>query len=185
MKKSWIVIVAVALITVLAVGGTLAWLTDTAMASNTFTVGRIDIKLTEPSWTDNSKLYPGAVIGKNPTVTVLANSEDCYVYAMVDNQMNAAVANAVSLNINASWLPIGISGTKTVYKYALEVPQNADEQLLPPVFTNVTVNPDVVKEANIESLRSAKIEVKAYAHQSKAVTESEADAAALAYFGIK
>ena len=75
MKKK---IIAVCLIVALAatavVGGTLAWFTDDEVATNTFTVGNVDITLTEPNWTstgsqDAPEVYPGESLAKDPTVT--------------------------------------------------------------------------------------------------------------------
>ena len=74
MKKK---IIAVCLIVALAatavVGGTLAWFTDDEEATNTFTVGNVDITLTEPNWegsgsNDAPEVYPGEPLAKDPTV---------------------------------------------------------------------------------------------------------------------
>jgi predicted ribosomally synthesized peptide with SipW-like signal peptide len=184
MKRRFIVIITASLMCLLAVGGTIAWLTASASLANTFTVGKIAISLTEPHWTQDSKLYPGAVIGKDPTISVTANSEDCYVYAMVDNQLNGTVSNAVTLNIHTDWTAIRTSGTKTVYRYKAVVPLSNANTTLTPVFTSVSISETTVKEANISSLNGAKIEIKAYAHQANATTQADVDSAALAYFGL-
>lgn len=189
MKKRLIIVVAIALVCVLAAGGTIAWLTASASVSNTFTVGKIDITLTEANWVNNSKLYPGAEIVKDPKVTVKANSEDCYVYVMIDNQLNATLANAVSLDVQTDWTLIysNTTGTKNVYRYTIGtddiVKMIASDRVLP-VFTQVKVSTTVVTEANIASLGGKTIEVKAYAHQANATTMAAADAAALTHFGI-
>jgi len=183
MKKT--LIIAAALLTVLiAAGATVAWLTASASVSNTFTVGKIAIALDESTWTQQSKIYPGAEISKNPTVTVKANSEPCYVYVMVDNQLNDAVADAVSLDIGSDWTSISTSGTKTVYRYNDIVPLSASDQALTPLFTKVTVDSTVVTEANIGLLDGKAIDIGAYAHQSNATTQAAADAEALAHFGL-
>jgi predicted ribosomally synthesized peptide with SipW-like signal peptide len=184
MKKRFIIVTAVALVCLLAVGATVAWLTASASVSNTFTVGKIAITIAEPTWASNSKIYPGAIISKDPTITVTAGSEDCYVYAMVDNQLNGTISGAVSLNVPADWAVIGTNNTKTVYRYNATVASSAADQTLTPVFTTVTVSGSVVTEANINSLNNGKIDVKAYAHQSNATTPGDADAAALAHFGL-
>ena len=52
-KKGWLSVVALVLVLCCAVGGTLAWLTDTTdPVTNTFTVGDIDIDLTESDHLD-------------------------------------------------------------------------------------------------------------------------------------
>ena len=55
-------------------GATLAYFTDTEQADNVFTVGNVDIQLTEPNWNasgskDAPDAYPGEALAKDPTVT--------------------------------------------------------------------------------------------------------------------
>lgn len=86
-KKIAISIVAVALVLCCAIGGTLAWLTDkTGPVVNTFTVGDINIDLTET--TTDYKMVPGNTIAKDPKVTVKANSEACYLFVKVTKSGN-------------------------------------------------------------------------------------------------
>lgn len=66
-----------------AVGGTLAWLTDSTDAvTNTFTTSDINITLDEKTG-DYYKMVPGATLAKDPKVTVEANSEDCWLFVKV------------------------------------------------------------------------------------------------------
>ncbi|MBQ3120461.1 MAG: hypothetical protein IJC12_06260 [Peptococcaceae bacterium] len=109
MKRSVALLVAIALLIGCAAGGTMAWLTmKTQDVVNTFTVGNIDITLTESDadvdidddgdidnddnvgdFNNNSyKMVPGAEIAKNPTVTVEANSEACWLFVKVDKSEN-------------------------------------------------------------------------------------------------
>ena len=96
-------IVALLLCAVLLVGasiaGTLAYLTfRTDEVKNTFTIGKVEIKLdeavvdketgvatTERTEKGNAdvRMIPGRTIDKDPTVTVLKDSEDCYVRVKV------------------------------------------------------------------------------------------------------
>lgn len=75
MKKKIIALcLVVALAATAIVGGTLAYFTDTDDATNTFTVGNVDITLTEPNWEgsgsqDAPEVYPGEPLAKDPTVT--------------------------------------------------------------------------------------------------------------------
>ena len=74
MKKKITLLLSLALAVAIGIGGTLAWLTDkTESKVNTFTVGNIDIDLTET--TTNYKMVPGQTIDKDPKVTVEAGSE--------------------------------------------------------------------------------------------------------------
>ena len=95
-KKSLALVLALAMIVVCVVGGTLAWLTaTTGSVTNTFTYGDINIKLeeTDATVTDGNatkefKMIPGYTIDKDPKVTVLAGSEKCYLFVKVDKSTN-------------------------------------------------------------------------------------------------
>lgn len=87
-KKSFIMALALVLVFAVAVGGVVAWLTDkTAPVKNTFTVGDINIALTESPNLD-LKMVPGKTITKDPKVTVEANSEACYLFVEVEKSTN-------------------------------------------------------------------------------------------------
>ena len=77
-------IVAIMLVAALAITGALAFLTAKDSAENKFTVGNVDIELTEPSWVeaDGENIVPGQVIAKDPTITNTGKN-DAYVYMMV------------------------------------------------------------------------------------------------------
>lgn len=95
--RMFVTLVAVMLVLGGAVGGTLAWLTATTdTVVNTFTVGDIDIDLTETTGSEY-KLMPGEKVAKDPMVTVKAGSEKCYVFVKVEASaaMKAAMENNV------------------------------------------------------------------------------------------
>ena len=85
MNKKKTIIAAIVLLLVLLVGGAIAYFTDKEEVTNVFTVGKVDITLTEPAWVaDNAKnLMPGDTVAKDPTVTVAADSADAYVFVRV------------------------------------------------------------------------------------------------------
>ena len=101
MKKKSILMAAIAvmLVAVLVVGGTLAYFTDTKSATNTFTVGDVKIKLDESNVNDpdgdrvTSNEYTGMLPGiqykKDPVVTNTGKN-GAYVRAVVtiENGMN-------------------------------------------------------------------------------------------------
>jgi predicted ribosomally synthesized peptide with SipW-like signal peptide len=96
-KKLFAVCLVVALLVVAAVGSTLAYFTDTTeKATNTFTVGKVDIDLDEAKVVDGQAdrtadrviendydLMPGITYDKDPTVHVIKGSKTCYVRAFV------------------------------------------------------------------------------------------------------
>ena len=86
-KKTLALVLALTLLVAGVVGGTLAWLTDwTAEVKNTFTVGDINIGLTET--TTDYKMVPGNTIAKDPTVIVKAESEACWLFVKVTESTN-------------------------------------------------------------------------------------------------
>ncbi|MDD5919417.1 MAG: SipW-dependent-type signal peptide-containing protein [bacterium] len=86
-KKTFVLLLALVLIAGAAVGGTLAWLTDTTDAvQNTFTTSDIDITLAET--TTAYKMVPGYTIAKDPKVTVKAGSEKCYLFVKIEKSSN-------------------------------------------------------------------------------------------------
>lgn len=93
MKKKIVALcLCVALLAVAVIGGTLAYFTDTATATNTFTSGKVDITLSETDhdgspFVSGQKLLPGSntnnAIAKNAVVKVEAGSEDSYVWVEI------------------------------------------------------------------------------------------------------
>ena len=87
-SKALLLTLCAVLLVAASVLGTMAYLTSTDTVTNTFTVGKVEIKLDETDVTDpngprvkaNSyKLMPGTTYTKDPTVTVLKGSEESYV----------------------------------------------------------------------------------------------------------
>ena len=88
-KKRFVaILLCMTLVALAAIGATFAYLPSTDSVTNTFTVGKVEIKLDETDVTNptgprvqaNSyKLMPGTTYTKDPTVTVLKGSEESYV----------------------------------------------------------------------------------------------------------
>ena len=106
MKKFKKSIVALSLSTaMLAIAGfgTLAYFTDTETASNSFTVGKVDIGLEEENWEhkeegESATVIPGTTIPKDPVVTIKEGSLESYIRMVV--KMPENVFRASSLNEN-------------------------------------------------------------------------------------
>lgn len=95
-------VLALALVAALAVGGTLAYFTDNDTQTNTFTMGNVNINLEESNtkdpdtnedvWTDEGLGYtsvlPGNVETKKARVTVDTKSADCYVKVNIKLEYN-------------------------------------------------------------------------------------------------
>ena len=87
-KKGLAMVLALVLLAVCAVSGTLAWLTAKSdVVVNTFTTSDIKVKLEETTGTEY-KMIPGYTIGKDPKATVLAGSEECYLFVKLEKSTN-------------------------------------------------------------------------------------------------
>lgn len=92
-SKALLLTLCAVLLIAASVLGTMAYLTSTAKVENTFTIGKVEIKLDEAKVTadgipvegaarvtaNSYKLMPGNTYTKDPTVTVLNGSEESYV----------------------------------------------------------------------------------------------------------
>lgn len=139
-KKSLALVLALAMIVVCVVGGTLAWLiATTPEVKNTFTYGDINITLAETTGT-SYKMIPGYTITKDPKVTVLAGSEKCYLFVKVDKSAN--FDSFMTCTIATGWTALdGVDGV--FYR----VVDTADMGTAYSVLANdkVTVRGDVTK----------------------------------------
>ena len=104
-SKALLLTLCAALLVAASVLGTMAYLTDTDTVTNTFTVGKVDIKLDEAKAnTDGSlvegaarvkansyKLLPGHTYNKDPMVTVEDGSEASYIKMTVTFSKTSAL----------------------------------------------------------------------------------------------
>lgn len=101
-RKILILTAALCILATLAIGGTLAYFTDTKTSTNTFTMGNVQIKLDEtnvndpegPRVTGNEyAVAPGSVVKKDPVVhNVGANAAYIRATVNVENWMNLCAA---------------------------------------------------------------------------------------------
>ena len=118
MKKK---ILALCLVVVLAVtavtGATLAYFTDTDEVKNTFSMGKVDIKLDETNIEKpdgdrvqandytGTNMVPGHVFTKDPTIHVLKGSEDSYIFLDVTINKFNSLAWVMAKNDNSNVAP--------------------------------------------------------------------------------
>lgn len=139
-KKSLALVLALAMIVVCVVGGTLAWLIDkTDPVKNTFTAGDINITLAESENLD-LKMIPGYTIAKDPKVTVLAGSEKCYLFVKVVKSTN--FDNFMTCTIADGWT--ALTGVNGVYYREVET-STANQEFAVLKDNQVTVSGDVTK----------------------------------------
>ena len=143
MNKKKTVLAAVILLFMFVIGGAIAYFTDTDQKTNTFTIGGVDITLTEAGWdalpdtNDNDipdaaeDMMPGESVTKDPLINNVSIKNDAYVFAKVEVPCTTIVAPATTseelftYTTNAGWTELSTAavactsgGTAThVYYY--------------------------------------------------------------------
>ena len=139
-KKTVVLLLALVLVVGVAVGGTMAWLIDTtAPVTNTFTTSDVDIELAESENLD-LQMVPGFTITKDPTVTVKANSESCFVFVKLEESEN--FDTFMTYTVADGWTELtGVTGV-----YYREVTAPESDQTFAVIKDNtVSVKSDVTK----------------------------------------
>ena len=189
MKRSVALLVAIALLIGCAAGGTMAWLMDkTDDVTNTFVAGDITITLKESplnsdgtygapaeNVTNAYTMIPGKEYKKDPVVTVVNGSEDCWLFVKFEetNSPSTYLTYTSNLNTGNGWTQG--SGTIPEYVWYREVPSSATDQywnML--VGDTITVKDSVTKE-NMAAAATAKLTYTAYAIQLDYLTDANGD----------
>ena len=186
MKKTILTIILTAVICFAVVGTTFAFLVDkTEPIKNTFTVGNVDITLTETDPTPDDttdenkyKMVPGADIAKDPTVTVKANSEACWLFVKVEKSNN--IDTYLNVVMDSGWTLL--DGTTDVY-YQSVASATTDQSFAVLKDNKVFVKADVTK-AMLDSIKTQgpTLTFTAYAVQQDGITTA-ADAWSVATTG--
>lgn len=178
-KALLLALCAVSLVTA-SVLGTMAYLTSTDKVENTFTVGSVAITMDEKDVDDSTpnadrdtansyKLLPGQEYTKDPTIHVGANSEDCFLFVKVENEIAAIEADGskvASQMAAKGWAEVEGKG---VYVY-VGTAENASDPLAVsasnniPVFEKIKIA-DSVNGDTLKTYENKTIKVTAYAVQ--------------------
>ena len=167
-----------AMIAALAAGGTAAYLTDFETATNSFTVGKVDIALEEPGWKpeENTKIVPTQVIKKDPYVENKGVNE-AFVYLEVSvpvREIITAAADGTRNNLektelfsyskNSDWTQMERKeiGQNMVYTYAYNHILNPGEKTTT-LFDTVTFANIIEGQLDMKQLD---MPVRAYAIQA-------------------
>ena len=174
-KKGLALVLALTLLVVGVVAGTLAWLTaksDTVV--NTFTTSDITVKLQETTGT-SYKMIPGYDLEKNPKAWVVDGSEDCYLFVKLDWANNTYTSGETTKNyltwaIANDWEPVP-DETNVYYRTVTSAQMSSDNgatNAYPILAGNkVTVSGDITKE-QMNAFTDAtlpKLTITAYASQ--------------------
>ena len=123
--KSIAIIGAIALIAGAAVGGTVAYMTDTSSeAKNTFNVGHVKAELTET--TTDYKMTPGTDVAKDPAAEIVGDSLASWVFLKVDELKdrsrekgfdNPMFSDYMTYEITEDWTLLESTPSEGIYVY--------------------------------------------------------------------
>mgnify|MGYP004665931493 CR=1 FL=1 len=203
-SKALLLTLCAVLLVAASVLGTMAYLTSMDTVVNTFTVGNVAIKLDEAKVDVNGvavtpaarveensyKLMPGHTYTKDPTVTVLEDSEASYIKMTVTFSKASALdaifaptgADLTSIfngYDSANWIYKGntkdaATGTRTYeFWYKEAVGASTADVALDALFDSITV-PGTITNEQLETIEGMTITVNAYAIQADGFTNADA-----------
>lgn len=170
MKKKIISLcLVVALGATAVIGGTLAYFTDDATKTNTFTVGNVEIELTEPNWDKTGEAeakdaYPGEALAKDPTVTN-KGANPCFVRVSVSDLDQFGAAGMITYRTDYVDGKLGDNwaiGGDGYYYYTKVLAAGAttdalfDQIVIPTGVTNSAATKDIVVYAQAVQAQGAR-----------------------------
>lgn len=178
-SKALLLSLCAVLLVTASVLGTMAYLTSQDQVVNTFTVGNVAITLDEKD-VDNStpgendrdkanayKLMPGHNYEKDPIVHVDANSEDCYLFVKVVNEIaNIEAEKTVAQQMTEKgWVAVDAANGIYVYTTDKTNPAVVTKGSNITVFENFTIAGNV-DNTTLATYADKTITVNAYAIQA-------------------
>ena len=188
-KRTLTILIAVVLVVVCAIGGTLAWLTDeTDPVTNTFTAGDVDITLIETFNPDGSsnedgspvtgwsaQMIPGETYHKNPVVTVTDETNtDCYLFVKFEENGNPAnyLDYVSTLTVENGWTQGNGTDIPSNVWYRVVNVNDTDKSWHLLKDDEVTVKADKVTKDNMSAAAEAKLVYTAYAVQKDNISSA-------------
>ena len=202
--KALLVVACALLLVAASVFGTMAYLTSTDTVTNTFTVGKVEIKLDEAKAnTDGTlvagadrvkansyKLLPGHTYNKDPMVTVLSGSESSYVKMTVtfsnakelDNIFAPDGANLIKIfngYDSANWIAKGntkdaTANTRTYEFWYKEAVGAPNDDVALDALFDSITVPGEITKEQLDTIKGMTITVNAYAIQADGFTDANA-----------
>ena len=168
---------------------TVAFLTSTTdVVKNTFTVGNVTITLDEKDVDDSTPdkdrdveneyhLVPGGEYEKDPTIHVQANSEDCYLFIKVKNDIASVEDSSSTIEsqiLANDWAVLSQEDDGSVIYYLSEKVESSEDVQDVYIFAGFKVSDDVSNETLADLVETEpSITVVAYAIQSTGFDSAE------------
>lgn len=162
MKKAFLTSLCLIVILVSSVNATFAFLTDRDSSLDSFSVGQVSIEFKDMDTSGSNKLLPGGEYAMKPVVTVLAGSEDCWLFMELENGIESIEVPEKSIAAQMAqngWKEL--DGEDGIWFFGAAVP--AGTALT--VFDGFSVSP-YATDAEIKNCNNAQLVVSAYAVQS-------------------
>ena len=202
--KALLVVACALLLVAASVFGTMAYLTSQDTVTNTFTVGKVAIKLDEAKANSDGslvegaarvkansyKLLPGHTYNKDPMVTVLSGSELSYVkmtvtFSMADKLDAIFAPDGADLTSifngynSANWIAKGntknaTANTRTYEFWYKEAVDASDGDVALDALFDSITVPDTITGDQLKSIEGMTITVNAYAIQADGFATAEA-----------
>ena len=180
MNKKKTIIATIVLLLIFAIGGAVAYFTDTTeVTTNTFTLGNVQIELSEPNWNANNAkdLMPGMEVDKDPTITN-TGSNPAYVFMKVEVPCTTGTGakEIFEYTPNTSWAELtseavactdGKATKVYVYGTASAPTELAKAAATPALFSKVTVTELTGDEEGLTG--NLNMDIKGYAIQSQGI----------------
>ena len=203
-SKALLLTLCAVLLVAATIFGTMAYLTSTDTVTNTFTVGKVNIKLDEAKANSDGtlvegadrvkansyKLLPGHTYNKDPMVTVLSGSESSYVKMTVTfskaNELDAIFApdgaNLTSIFNGydaANWIAKGntkdeTANTRTYEFWYKEAVAAPTADVALDALFDSITVPGTITGAQLATIEGMTITVNAYAIQADGFADADA-----------
>lgn len=167
MKSKRLLIVSLILAVVVCAGATLAWLaTSSNSVVNSFTVGAVKVTLSETTG-GSYQIIPSVSHAKDPTVTVKANSESCWLFVKLNKTDNPDTY--LTYGIEDGWQPL--SSESDVY-YREVAKSDTDQSFTVLKNNEITVKATLTEEM-INGIGTApRLEFTAFAIQKESISSA-------------
>lgn len=201
MKRKLIIALALCLALALGIGGTMAYLTATTTeVKNTFTIGKVDLELFETKLNSEGKsektqartykIVPGQTVDKDPTITVTKDSEACWLFVKVTEDLGslnnvfkpAEDGKFFAYDLATGWTKLDSAEGDVYYR---TVPYATDDITIQVLKENKVTLSDKITQPMSDALKVENAKAPTLTFTAAAVQHDGVDTVELAYAEIR